>query len=292
MAVPSIRRLRVICQKEKLRKPDDLTRKHRAVSIYATWLLVRTNVTADQVTVASIATGLCGAAALAQSSLAWGLAGVLLCYLSFLFDQVDGEVARYWRRSSLRGVYLDELRHLLIYAAPVFALAFPLARALGSAWPFAVAFAGALGLALARIEERLPAMMFGERAGKLLSEETSRAPSPPTPALPPSGGGGSAVAEALRAAVTLTLATYEVLAHQVLILVWLLVAVVVDRGFGRAFGLGLEGALLIGLSFATCGALLASIRGRTRPGELERDVKARAAAARPVPVAVLNREAA
>src|SRR5436309_14521992 len=92
---PSIPRMRVLCQREKLRKPDDLTRKHRALSIYATWLLVKTPVTADQVTIASIVTGLLGAVALGLEGLAWGLIGCALLYLSFLFDQVDGEVARY-----------------------------------------------------------------------------------------------------------------------------------------------------------------------------------------------------
>src|SRR4051812_14506658 len=92
---PPIMRLPVLFPREKLRRPDDLTRRHRAVSIYATWLLVRTPVTADQVTVASIATGLLGAVALGASGLGPGIAGVGLLYVSFLLDQVDGEVARY-----------------------------------------------------------------------------------------------------------------------------------------------------------------------------------------------------
>ncbi|MEZ0229755.1 MAG: CDP-alcohol phosphatidyltransferase family protein, partial [Planctomycetota bacterium] len=138
---PSIRRMRVICQREKLRKTNDLTRKHRAFSIYATWLLVQTPATADHVTMASIATGILAAACFATPGFLAGLAGCLLLYASFLLDQVDGEVARYRRKSSLRGVYLDEIRHLVVYAVPVFALGFDAVRRQGAWWPLAVSFA-------------------------------------------------------------------------------------------------------------------------------------------------------
>lgn len=270
----SIKRMRVICQREKLRKTNDLTRKHRAVSIYATWLLVQTPATADHVTIGSIATGLLGAACFALPGLLPGLAGVLLLYVSFLLDQVDGEVARYRRRSSLRGVYLDEIRHLVVYSVPVFALGFDASRRLCSHWPLVVSFAGGFALALARIEERLPALLFGERATKLARESAD-------PVQPVTVGGeeapparsDSALKSAARTALAASNALYEVLAHQVLILFWFLAAVVLDRGFGLA---SFQSAFLVALTLATCGALLASVRTRLVPGALEADAKARA----------------
>jgi phosphatidylglycerophosphate synthase len=295
MSVPSIPRLRVLCQRDKLRRKDDLTRRHRAVSIYATALLLRTGVTADQVTVASVVTGLLGAVALGASGLAAGLAAVALLYVSFLLDQVDGEVARYRGRTSLRGVYLDELRHLVIYAAPVFALAFDVSRdatgGAGAAWPFAVGFAGALALTLARAEERLPALIFGERAAALLvptvGAAVSGAGAPPAldgrdarrHAVTSLGGAGvpPALLPGIRVALRAVHATYEALTHQVLILIWLLVAVTFERGLGLGPA---EGVLLVSLSLVSALALAATIAARARPGAIEADVQARAAAAR------------
>jgi hypothetical protein len=272
---PSILRLRAICQAEKLRKKDDLTRRHRFVSIYATWLLVQTPVTADQVTIASIVLGIAGALALAAPGLGWGILGCLLLYVSFLFDQVDGEVARFRKRSSLRGVYLDELRHLVIYAAPVFALGFDASRAVEADWPLGVSFVAGLGLTLARIEERLPALIFGERAAKLRRDGTTEhtggteddgKTSPPS-SVP------SVASVVSRWLVEATSECYQILAHQVLILCWLLVAVVFDRGFGTSW---VQALFLLGLALATCGALVASVASRLKPGRLEAEVRARA----------------
>jgi phosphatidylglycerophosphate synthase len=273
MRTDSIRRLRVVCQAEKLRKRDDLTRKHRALSIYATWLLIRTPVTADQVTALSIATGLIAAVLLALPGLAMGLAGCALLYVSFLLDQVDGEVARYRRQTSLRGVYLDEIRHMVVYATPVFALGFDVARQQLSPWPLAVSFVAGLSLLLARIEERLPALMAGERGTKLAAGPAPEARSDPVeerrtfPEARP-----SRLKRAARHAIAGVNALYETVAHQVLILGWFLVAVVLDRGLGATWA---EGAFLAALALTAGVALMTSVRARLVPGAVEADVAAR-----------------
>jgi phosphatidylglycerophosphate synthase len=273
---PSIERLRVICQKEKLRAPDDLTRKHRTVSIYATWLLLHTKITADEVTVASIILGLLGALCLAAVGLGWGIVGVGLLYLSFLLDQVDGEVARYRGKGTLRGVYLDELRHLVIYPVPVFALAFDVARGVGDTWPFAVGFIAALGLVLARVESRLPALLAAEKNAMARAAEPGR-PEPAAPAAPEDPARAIERQEweaAARRVAGASIWTYDHLAHQVLILLWLLLAVVADRGFelGGVF----QGLFLVLLAMSTTIALLAAIVAHARPGEVDREVRARA----------------
>jgi phosphatidylglycerophosphate synthase len=43
----------------------------------------------------------------------WSLVGTTLGYFSFLLDKVDGEIARYKDMPSVRGIYLDQLYHLL-----------------------------------------------------------------------------------------------------------------------------------------------------------------------------------
>jgi hypothetical protein len=302
--------MRAICQAEKLRRPDDLTRRHRFISIYATWMLVQTGATADQVTIASIALGLVGALALALPGTAAGLAGVLFLYLSFLCDQVDGEVARYRRACSLRGVYLDELRHLLIYSVPVFALGFDVARGAESAWPLAIAFTAALVLVLARVEERLPFAVFGARARELLerashpSVRPERALADGEPESKPASAETSfdspdrSVAglaqdernqdgrvyglsreerEVLRSIVSGLLRVHGFVAHQVVILFLLAFAVLVDRiGDYRPLGLGLEGLLLLAIAVSGVVSLLSVIASRARGDAFEEEALAAA----------------
>jgi CDP-alcohol phosphatidyltransferase len=118
----SIAELRRICQADKLQYSRGLTRLHRFVSIYATRVALTLRVSANTLTVASIGAGVAAAVLLALPDYAMNLAAVGLLYLSFLLDQVDGEVARYHRNCTLAGSYLDEIRHLIIYPAPVFAI--------------------------------------------------------------------------------------------------------------------------------------------------------------------------
>ncbi len=65
---------------------------------------------------------------------------------------------------------------------------------------------------------------------------------------------------------------HETVAHQVLILGWFLVAVVLDRGLGAGWA---EGAFLAVLALAAGVALMTSVRARLAPGAVEADVAAR-----------------
>lgn len=89
----------------------------RAVSLRLTALLVRTPVTANQLTAAMIVVGLLAAlpAALAGPGTALACAVGVLAY--FLLDLCDGEVARWRRQTSVTGVYLDRLGHYVVEAA-------------------------------------------------------------------------------------------------------------------------------------------------------------------------------
>jgi phosphatidylglycerophosphate synthase len=80
------------------------------------WLL-RWPVTPAQVTLASIAVGIVGAAGLASVSY-WGrLAGVLALIASIVLDCVDGEIARARFEQSLAGARLDVLGDYLVHLA-------------------------------------------------------------------------------------------------------------------------------------------------------------------------------
>jgi len=83
----------------------------RKVSIYITWLLLHTPISANQVTLLSLAVMLGGLACIAAGTAALLAVGAALLLLAYILDCCDGEVARYRNQTSLRGEYLDALVH-------------------------------------------------------------------------------------------------------------------------------------------------------------------------------------
>lgn len=83
----------------------------RRLSIYLTWLLVRTPITANGVTwLMIVAGGLAGPALLLPGL--WGpLVAALLAQLQMLLDCCDGEVARWRRVMGPKGIFLDQIGH-------------------------------------------------------------------------------------------------------------------------------------------------------------------------------------
>ncbi len=94
----------------------------RRLSVYATWLLVRTGLSANAVTGLMIVVGLVGAAAISTTGVAGAAAGVLLIQVYLLLDCSDGEVARWRETQSMTGVYLDRLGHYIVEASILVAL--------------------------------------------------------------------------------------------------------------------------------------------------------------------------
>jgi phosphatidylglycerophosphate synthase len=120
--VPSIAELRAVTQPEfLLARPGA---EHwagrlymRRLSPYLTRALVATPVSADAVTTLMIPTGLLAALALTFAGIVPALAAVLLVQLQLLLDCSDGEVARWRRTFSPRGLYLDQIAHYSTEAA-------------------------------------------------------------------------------------------------------------------------------------------------------------------------------
>ena len=83
----------------------------RRLSPYVTRLLLRTPVTANALTALMIPAGLLAALALTFPGLAGAAAAVMLAQLQLLLDCCDGEVARWRRTFSPRGVYVDQIAH-------------------------------------------------------------------------------------------------------------------------------------------------------------------------------------
>jgi phosphatidylglycerophosphate synthase len=111
----SFEQFRTICQPRQ--EPTVSSRLIRRVSIYLTWFLVKTPLTANQVSVLFLLVGVAGAALLGTGDPAWTVLGVLLLQLHILLDYSDGEVARYREATSKLGSFLDINFHLVIHAA-------------------------------------------------------------------------------------------------------------------------------------------------------------------------------
>ena len=113
MPLESPEQLRALCQSGKEADPGWYF-IHRRLSIYVTWVLLHTAVTPNQVTGLMMLAGMAGAALLVPHSAAANIAAFAVLYLAFLLDKVDGEIARYRHVSSVQGLLLDRLHHLVV----------------------------------------------------------------------------------------------------------------------------------------------------------------------------------
>ncbi|MEV4474385.1 CDP-alcohol phosphatidyltransferase family protein [Nonomuraea salmonea] len=80
------------------------------VSTYSRYIArwaARRGLTPNQVTLISIALGVAAAACFATGDRPWMVAGGVLIYFAFVFDCVDGQVARYARKFGVLGAWLD-----------------------------------------------------------------------------------------------------------------------------------------------------------------------------------------
>ena len=93
----------------------------RRISIRLTWLLVRTPITANEVSLLAMVVTLAGITCLVFKPFYIPAVGGLLMVLGCVLDCCDGEVARFRSNTSLRGVYIDGLSHAIAIPAMFFA---------------------------------------------------------------------------------------------------------------------------------------------------------------------------
>lgn len=156
----------------------------RRVSVHLTALLVRTPISANGVTVLMILAGFLAGPALLIPGL-WGpVLAVLLTQLQMLLDCSDGEVARWRRTSSPRGIFLDQIGHFAAEGSIGLFLGLRAAGLIGGAEPDPVrswqfAFVGALLMAGIWLNKALNLMVVLARVnaglGKLPDVPESRA---------------------------------------------------------------------------------------------------------------------
>lgn len=113
----SPKELRRICQPQPKGSGIDAAVERivlRGLSIYITWGLLHTPITANQVTVLLIVIGLVGSLLLAFGDQWLSILGALMLFLHLVLDYVDGEVARCREASSPVGRYLDLVTHKIV----------------------------------------------------------------------------------------------------------------------------------------------------------------------------------
>jgi len=113
--VKSVDELKKICVKPNVRDKTYFV-PFRWLSWYVTGLICDLPISANQVTVFSFMLQLLGCVVLVVCSWPWNILSVLLIYLAFVFDCVDGNLARYRKQSSMGGCFLDSLGHSIIPA--------------------------------------------------------------------------------------------------------------------------------------------------------------------------------
>ncbi len=146
---PTVHDLRGCVQKDRHREIGNFLARRfaRPTAVYGCWLAIRLGLTAHQVTLASLATHLVAAAAIGNGTRGLFVVGVILAYLAFWLDHVDGQVARWRRTASLDGVYFDYLMHHLANLVLGFSLGYGLAVRSGDPRWSILGFAVATGWA-------------------------------------------------------------------------------------------------------------------------------------------------
>jgi len=124
----------------KVREPFWISRwTWRHFTFYVAWLCIKLHISANAVTIVSWAAGMAGAVLFCWRKPVPIITGLLLVYVWWFLDHVDGEVARYEikvlnRKRNLAGDYLDTLVHRWVLPLIHLCLGIGLMRAYGQWW--------------------------------------------------------------------------------------------------------------------------------------------------------------
>jgi hypothetical protein len=155
-AHPSVAQIREVCQPPAVRGRRNS--EHwvagvylRRLSPYLTRVLLPTPISANGVTWLMVATGMSAAFALLIPGLGGAVLAALLGQMQMLWDCCDGEVARWRRTTSPKGVFIDRVGHyttegLIPIALGLRAAGFPEAGWLDTPWPLIGALVSVLVL--------------------------------------------------------------------------------------------------------------------------------------------------
>ena len=163
--VESIRELRRLVQ-EPVEHRNDLTGRlyGSRISIFVTRFFLARGWHADVASFLMLFNGLAGSVLLVFPG--WPqVIGFFLLETYYLFDCVDGELARYHRISHVKAAYYDYIAHILVKSAMFLCLGIGLAREPGVAasWPVFVAIAPMLAVVFTKIAADLHHVIFASK---------------------------------------------------------------------------------------------------------------------------------
>jgi phosphatidylglycerophosphate synthase len=141
--------------KERIRKPtrDNLFTELflRKVSFPVTYFFVHTPLTANQITILGIITSVIASYLLSTGRYSGALIGSFLCFFAYIFDCVDGEMARFKKLSSETGSFLDDVSYLFIEFLPIIGITFGVYNNNPSILVFAAGFLALFSIMFQRI---------------------------------------------------------------------------------------------------------------------------------------------
>jgi phosphatidylglycerophosphate synthase len=109
--VEPIKELRNICQSKK--QPLYMRVITMKISIYITKILLYTKISADYVTMSMMIFLIIGSILMGLGNLWMIFIGILLIHFTIILDNVNGEVARYWKEDGMIGTFLEQVYHNL-----------------------------------------------------------------------------------------------------------------------------------------------------------------------------------
>lgn len=115
----------------------------RKISVYFTWLLLLTPITANGTTILQGIVGVVGAFLLIYPDYYLCVIGILLLQLGYILDCCDGEIARYYKSSSVNGVFLDLIGHEIVIPMMYFCISVGEFQRTGTVWFILLGFSTA-----------------------------------------------------------------------------------------------------------------------------------------------------
>ena len=114
--VQSIKKLREICQKPVINLNPFYARKvTRKISIYFTWVLIHLKASGNTISLSMLITGIIASLFFTLGNYSGYIIAVLLLQIWYILDHVDGELARYWKKTSAKGIFIDKLNHHIVH---------------------------------------------------------------------------------------------------------------------------------------------------------------------------------
>lgn len=157
----SINELRRICQAPRKDKDTwhgrNITRK---ISIYFTYFFIRLRVSANSITLIFLLVGIIASILMSNRGKIILFISAILFQLWYILDHVDGEVARFQKKTSLTGEYFDHISHYIVHPLFFFFLGMNLYFSKDDVLYIILGFLGAISTMLINVIEDIKNMYF------------------------------------------------------------------------------------------------------------------------------------